>query len=105
MAKIIPIEPVKQAKCRSCHVAADPDAAPLTNLVGEEKAEFRADAFPPTMPMNEAHADAWMRDDCLLCHKWGVGGAPKVRHAGMSEALLLAKCRSCHLPSGNANGL
>lgn len=98
-------ELVKQAKCRSCHLAADPDAAPLTNLRGEERTVFLADAFPPTLPSDESHSNAWMREDCLLCHKLGVGGAPRVRHTGMSEVLLSAKCRSCHLPSGRAEGL
>lgn len=98
-------ELLKQAKCRTCHVAPDPDAAPLTNLLGTEVTVFNADAFPPTMPNDESHSDPWTRQDCLLCHKWGVGGARKIRHAGLPDLLLQAKCRTCHLPSANANGL
>ncbi len=96
---------LKQAKCRTCHVPPDADASPLTNMKGEGVSLFNADAFPPVLPMDESHANAWMREDCLLCHEWGVAGAPKVRHSGMTELLLQAKCRTCHLPSGNANGL
>jgi hypothetical protein len=92
-------ELLRQAKCRSCHVAPDPDAGELTDLLGNAVEEFEVDAFPPTLPSDESHSNAWMRQDCLLCHKWGVGLAPKVRHNGMSELLLQAKCRTCHLPS------
>jgi hypothetical protein len=95
-------ELLRQAKCRSCHVAPDPDAGELTDLLGNVVAQFEVDAFPPTLPSDESHSDPWMRQDCLLCHKWGVGLAPKVRHNGMSELLLQAKCRTCHLPSGRA---
>lgn len=96
---------VKQVKCRSCHIAPDPSAGPLTNLSGDALEDFARDAFPPTMPVDESHRNAWLREDCLLCHKWGVAGAPVVRHSGMAPILLQAKCRSCHLPGGDANGL
>ena len=95
-------ELLRQAKCRSCHVAPDPDAGELTDLLGNVVGEFEVDAFPPTLPSDDSHSNPWMRQDCLLCHKWGVGLAPKVRHNGMSELLLQAKCRTCHLPSQRA---
>lgn len=87
-----------QANCRTCHVAADPDAGPLTNLAGEELMEFSVDAFPPTLPVDDDHSQGWLRSDCLQCHKWGLNGAQKVRHTGMSPLLLQANCRSCHVP-------
>ena len=91
-----------QSNCRTCHVAADPDAGPLTNLAGEEVQVFLANAFPPTLPVDESHAAAWLRTDCLQCHQWGSAQAPKVRHHGMSKLLLKANCRSCHVPGANS---
>lgn len=91
-----------EANCRSCHVTADPDAGPLTNLMGEVVHEFASNAFPPTLPVDESHSMAWLRKDCLHCHRGGLTGAPKVRHHGMSELLLEANCRSCHVPGANS---
>jgi len=87
------------ARCRSCHVAPDPSAAPLTDIYGNELAVFKSDAFPPTLPNDDSHRGAWLRDDCLLCHEWGVKDAPVVRHQGMSRILLKGRCRTCHLPA------
>jgi len=82
------------AKCRSCHVlvpgAKPRERAPTTT------GEFAPDAFPPMMPASESHRDAWLRDDCLLCHENGIKGAPKIVHKGMPDILLTAKCRTCH---------
>lgn len=89
---------LKTASCRSCHVAADPDAGPLTDMLGNERIQFAPDAFPPTLPSDENHAGAWLRTDCLQCHEGGILGAPKVRHEGMSRWLLEASCRTCHIP-------
>ncbi len=91
-----------KANCRTCHVFPDADAGPLTNLAGEEIQVFEANAFPPTLPVDDSHSQAWMRKDCLMCHQWGAEGAPKVRHYGMSTLLLEANCRSCHLPGANS---
>jgi cytochrome c5 len=92
-----------KARCRSCHIVADPDAGPLTNLAGDELVTFNADAFPPTLPVDEDHRGAWLRDDCLACHQYGMRGAPKVRHTGMSPILLQARCRSCHVPGASSS--
>lgn len=91
-----------EVSCRSCHVAADPDAGPLTNLAGEPIVEFLVDAFPPTLPVDESHSMGWLRRDCLQCHRHGLQDAPKVRHYGMSELLLEVNCRSCHVPGANS---
>jgi|GEM_PF-1353114 len=91
-----------EANCRTCHVAADPSAGPLTNMAGEEVIEFLVDAFPPALPVDNSHSNAWLRKDCLSCHLYGVQGASQVRHHGMSELLLEANCRSCHVPGEGA---
>jgi len=95
-----------QAACRTCHVQV-----PLTELDGSDPTVIRAaeprvivdgfadNAFPPLLPTNEEHSNAWMRDDCMACHERGVAEAPRVVHVGMSDALLQARCRSCHLPA------
>ncbi|MCA8979377.1 MAG: hypothetical protein KDC14_05085, partial [Planctomycetes bacterium] len=63
-----------RAACRSCHVQvplqelddADPTviraATPRVIVDG-----FADNAFPPLLPADELHANAWMRDDCLAC--------------------------------------
>ena len=61
---------------------------------------FDSAAFPPTLPRDDAHLNAWLRKDCILCHQSGVAGAPIVQHVGMSKALLDARCRTCHIVSG-----
>ncbi|MCP3902215.1 MAG: hypothetical protein GY715_01155 [Planctomycetes bacterium] len=58
---------------------------------------FAANAFPPTMPESEWHAEAWMTNTCLRCHETGVESAPIVKHYGLPEIFLVAKCRSCHV--------
>jgi len=49
------------------------------------------------LPDDESHADAWFRTDCLDCHERGRDDAPVVYHVGMSELLLAARCRTCHV--------
>ena len=95
-----------QAACRTCHVQV-----PMTELDGADPTVIRAaaprvivdgfadNAFPPLLPANDVHSNAWMRDDCMACHERGVAEAPRVVHVGMSDHLLQARCRSCHLPS------
>ncbi len=73
-----------ESKCRTCHVP-------------EPAGDFIYNAFPPTLPDDDSHADAWLRDDCLLCHETGTNDAPIVRHADMSPELLKARCRTCHV--------
>ena len=98
------------AKCRTCHVAlpagtpaADAGAVLPLPKGGPQATEgtenFAKNAFPPTMPFDEAHQGAWLRDDCLVCHEVGIGTAPAIVHEGMAKDLLTARCRSCHLPS------
>ena len=65
--------------------------------VDESAAGFAVNAFPPTLPDDDDHRRSWTQDDCLLCHKNGINEAPVVKHEGMPELLLTAKCRSCHV--------
>ena len=81
------------ARCRSCHVEVAPDAP------DDGEVPFARNAFPPTLPDDDYHRGAWLRDDCLLCHETGIQGAPRVVHNGMTPMLLQARCRSCHVPS------
>lgn len=83
------------AKCRSCHVMV-PGSAPIPSAVPEDSS-FAANAFPPMIPASKSHLTTWTKDDCLLCHDSGLGGAPKVKHEGMPAILRTAKCRTCHV--------
>jgi len=58
---------------------------------------FAENAFPPTIPDTDWHADAWVKHDCLRCHETGVANAPMVVHKSMPGILLTAMCRSCHV--------
>lgn len=77
---------------------------PATASAEAEEAftEFAQNAFPPTMPEDTSHADAWLKDDCLQCHEDGINGATRVSHRGMSRDLMQARCRTCHLPGNKA---
>ncbi len=86
----------RTAKCRTCHVLI-PGLPPRPRVALPEEELFLRDAFPPMIPASSSHMDAWLNDSCLLCHQAGVRGAPIVKHAGMSDVLLTAKCRSCHV--------
>ena len=78
--------------CRSCHVVVADEAEP------DDEFPFARNAFPPTLPTDDSHSGAWLRDDCTLCHENGIQGAPRIVHRDMSRLLLKARCRSCHLP-------
>lgn len=94
-----------KARCRTCHLPGNKALAAAEGASLEELL-FAKNAFPPTLPFNQDHQGAWLRDDCLKCHQNGIAGAPKVIHKGMSELLLEAQCRSCHVtsaPSGQAD--
>lgn len=84
------------AKCRSCHVliAGQP---PRPRKKTEEEKRYAEFAFPPMIPASVSHQEAWLKDNCLLCHESGVRGAPVVKHKDMPKILLEAKCRSCHV--------
>jgi len=87
-----------KAKCRSCHVfirGEGPREAP--KLQATDQPQFAANAFPPMIPNNEAHADAWTSDNCLDCHRGGRNGAPRIRHRNLSPLTMRAKCRTCHV--------
>ena len=84
------------AKCRSCHVLI-PGQAPIEPKPAEADSFFAVNAFPPMIPASASHKDAWINDNCLLCHESGVKDAPIVRHKDMPPILLKAKCRSCHV--------
>ncbi len=84
------------AKCRSCHVLI-PGSAPKEKPGEKRLSLFDDNAFPPMVPNSESHNRAWTKDDCLLCHDSGIHGAPVVRHDGLPEILMTAKCRSCHV--------
>lgn len=78
--------------CRSCHVVVAEEAEP------DDEFPFARNAFPPTLPTDDSHSNAWLRDDCTMCHDNGVQGAPRIVHLDMAPLLLKARCRSCHLP-------
>jgi|GEM_PF-1376028 len=84
------------AKCRSCHVLI-PGKPPMIRKRTAEEELFAINAFPPMIPASASHREAWLDDNCLLCHESGVKGAPKVKHVGMPTILLKSKCRSCHV--------
>ncbi|MDP6539446.1 MAG: multiheme c-type cytochrome [Planctomycetota bacterium] len=65
--------------------------------------DFARNAFPPTLPGDETHANAWYGDDCLLCHADGDRDTPRVRHSGMTPLLLKVRCRTCHVPEGDGD--
>jgi cytochrome c5 len=79
-------------------------SAPRTSPVDADGRWFAEDAFPPPLPGDESHGNAWGRSDCLLCHDLGIRSAPRVKHRGMPAILRSAQCRSCHLPGSVAGG-
>jgi hypothetical protein len=85
-----------KAKCRTCHTIA---TGQPTRLVADPDLDPRFDdnAFPPMIPNSGSHLGAWTMKDCLMCHETGVLGAPLVKHEGMPDVLLRAKCRTCHV--------
>jgi len=96
------------AKCRSCHLLI-PGQKPIEPRPADDDALFALYAFPPMIPASDSHKEAWLDDNCLLCHETGVRDAPIVRHKDLPPVLLKAKCRSCHvqvrrsvIPSGAA---
>lgn len=59
---------------------------------------FAENAFPPTIPDQEWHREAWTRTDCMTCHETGVQEAPILRHtSGLPALAIQAKCRTCHV--------
>ncbi len=64
--------------CQVCHAAPPPGETP-------------SDEGPPTIPHTLEG-----RDDCLMCHRTGVGGAPQYPddHAGRTSDM----CPACHSP-------
>ncbi len=86
------------SKCRSCHVlipgeanydAVIPEFDPVTG--------FASWAFPPLMPNNDKHEQAWGENNCMMCHEDGTRGATIVKHEGLPRIALVSKCRSCHV--------
>ncbi len=86
-----------QSKCRTCHVLipGNTDYTDYTEKV--EDTEFASWAFPPMIPNNENHDQAWGKNNCLLCHDDGIRGAPVVKHEGLPRMALKSKCRTCHV--------
>jgi len=83
-----------QSKCRTCHVLI-PGNTDSTQKV--EDSGFASWAFPPMMPNNESHEQAWGENNCLLCHEDGTRDAPIVKHEGLPRMTLKSKCRTCHV--------
>ena len=83
-----------QSKCRTCHVLI-PGSTDYTPKA--EDSEYASWAFPPMMPNNQKHEQAWGKKNCLLCHEDGTQNAPIVKHEGMPKIILKAKCRTCHV--------
>lgn len=83
------------SKCRTCHVQI-PGSTPRVRPPNPDDA-FLAGVFPPMIPDSKSHADSWSNDSCIVCHAAGMREAPKLRHEGLSDVLLYAKCRTCHV--------
>lgn len=83
-----------EAKCRSCHVPEPGKVDRVTPLT--DHGPFLADAFPPMIPNDGFHQDAWAVD-CLMCHERGILDAPVVQHRNLPPILMEAKCRTCHV--------
>lgn len=85
------------AKCRTCHVLIPGTPVPPKAPPTPEEEQFAVNAFPPMIPASGSHSQAWVRDDCMLCHEDGTHGAPILKHEGLPRLLLQAKCRTCHV--------
>lgn len=83
-----------QSKCRTCHVLipGNTDYQPKV-----EESKFASWAFPPMMPNNTDHDQAWGENNCLMCHEDGIKDAPIVKHEGLPRLTLKSKCRTCHV--------
>lgn len=85
------------AKCRTCHVQIPGSPPRKKRAPTAEEQQFAPNAFPPMIPASDSHRNAWIKDDCLLCHESGISGAPLIEHNGLPELYKSAKCRSCHV--------
>ncbi len=86
------------SKCRSCHVLIEGEALYVAEVDEFDPITgFASWAFPPMMPNNENHDQAWGANSCLLCHEDGTRNAPLIRHEGLPKITLDAKCRTCHV--------
>jgi len=83
-----------ESKCRTCHVLI-PGNTDYNKKI--EDTEFASWAFPPMMPNNDDHDQAWGKNNCLLCHDDGIRDAPIVKHDGLPRMALKSKCRTCHV--------
>ena len=63
----------------------------------DHQSGFAVNAFPPTLPDQKWHQNAWRRQDCMDCHETGVQDAPIVRHIGLPALAKQVKCRWCHV--------
>ncbi len=72
--------------------APAPAPAPMPVVTPAPATTSVPDVGPPRIPH-----DLEGRDNCLMCHKDGIGGAPKVptNHVGRTSET----CRSCHQPA------
>jgi hypothetical protein len=85
--------------CRGCHQpamsteAVPTETAPAPEASATSSAAETAEASegPPAIPHPLAG-----RDDCLACHREGIGGAPQIPpdHAGRTNDI----CQGCHQP-------
>lgn len=82
------------SKCRSCHVLLE-GVAEYEAVI--EESDFEPWAFPPMMPNNDHHDQAWGKNNCLMCHEDGTMGSPVIKHEGMPRIIRKAKCRTCHV--------
>ncbi len=86
------------SKCRSCHVLIQGQTKPI-EVVPEFDPEtgYASWAFPPMMPNNFKHIEAWGDRNCMMCHEDGTLDAPVVKHDRLPQIALVAQCRSCHV--------
>jgi len=72
---------------------------PTPTPAPREPAAFAAGAFPPPLSAIKEHENPWQIKDCLICHREGIGNAPKMAHE-----LYTTNCRQCHVPSEQTMG-
>ena len=95
-------------ECFACHAIGAVDAPPIpadhdqnVTLCTTCHAVWLAPAIAAAAPPAITH-DLMGRDDCLVCHKVGTAGAPRVpeNHNGLSSTI----CRTCHTATSEITG-
>lgn len=95
-------------ECFTCHAIGAVDAPPVpadheqdVALCTTCHAVWMAPAIAAVAPVAISH-DLAGREDCLMCHKVGTAGAPRVpdNHNGLSSTI----CQACHTSASEISG-